>query len=120
MFSLELSLQIRPKLVNQVVNHTNWDACRYPPERRPDPAICCRIVRIRKTTRGDTVQEARPVKRAPSRVFSRTRPLILSEAADYFPGAQEYVHFTANLVSRACGGFAGAMLVNCVPSLKIT
>ena len=97
--------------MNQVVNHTNWDACRYPPEGRSQPAIRLGIVRIRKTTRGDTVQEARPVKRAPSRVFSRTRPLILSEAADYFPGAQEYVHFTANLVSRTCGGFGGAVLL---------
>jgi hypothetical protein len=41
------------------------------------------------------------------------------KAVDYFHGAQEYVHFTANRVST-CGGFAGAMLVNCVPSLKIT
>jgi len=38
----------------------------------------------------------------------------------HFQGVQEYVHFTANFVSRPWGGFAGAMLVNCVPSLKIT
>ena len=38
---------------------------------------------------------------------------------NYSHGAQEYVHFTANLVSRTCGGLAGAMLVNWVPSLKI-
>ena len=67
---LELSLQIRPELVHQVVKHTNWDSCRYPPERRPNPAIRYGIVRIRKTTGGDTAQQARPVKRAPSRVFS--------------------------------------------------
>jgi hypothetical protein len=35
-------------------------------------------------------------------------------------GANEYVHFTAKRVSRTCGGFAGAMLVNCMPSLKMT
>src|SRR6516165_10295951 len=69
MISLELSLQIRPELVNQVVKHTNWDSCRYPPERRPNPAICYGIIRIRKTTCGDTAQQARPVKRTPSRVF---------------------------------------------------
>ena len=61
MFSLELSLQIRPKLVNQVVNHTNWDACPYAPECRPDTAICIGIVQIRQTTGGDTAQQARPV-----------------------------------------------------------
>src|SRR3974377_2332802 len=69
MFSLELCLQIRPELVNQVVNHTNWDPCRYPPERRAAPAISCGIIRIRKTAGGDTAQQARPVKPAPSRVF---------------------------------------------------
>ena len=47
-------------------------------------------------------------------------PMPPMKAADYFHGAQEYVHFTANRVSLTCGGFAGAMLVNCVPSLKIT
>jgi hypothetical protein len=30
---------------------------------------------------------------------------------------QEYVHLTANRVSRTCGGFAGAILANCVPTL---
>jgi len=69
MSSLELSLQIRPEFVNQVVNHTNWDSCRYPPERRRNPAICCRIIGIRETTGGDCAQQSRPVKRAPSQVF---------------------------------------------------
>jgi len=32
-------------------------------------------------------------------------------------GANEYVHFTAKRVSRTCGGLAGAMLANCVPTL---
>ena len=32
-------------------------------------------------------------------------------------GCQEYVHLIANLVSRTCGGFAGAMLANWVPTL---
>ena len=32
-------------------------------------------------------------------------------------GKKEYVNFTAKRVSRICGGFAGAMLANCVPTL---
>ncbi len=32
-------------------------------------------------------------------------------------GAKEYVHLMAKRVSRNCGGFAGAMLANCVPTL---
>jgi hypothetical protein len=32
-------------------------------------------------------------------------------------GAKEYVHFTAKRVSRTCGGLAGVMLANCVPTL---
>jgi len=39
---------------------------------------------------------------------------------DCFQGAQEWVHFIASFVSRACGGFARAMRVNCAASLKIT
>jgi hypothetical protein len=36
-----------------------------------------------------------------------------------FYGCQEYVHLIANRVSRTCGGFAGAMLANCVPTLSM-
>jgi hypothetical protein len=38
-------------------------------------------------------------------------------APNPFYGAKEYVHLTAKRVSRICGGFAGAMLANCVPTL---
>jgi len=41
----------------------------------------------------------------------------LLTAKEEFHGANAYVHFTANRVSRTCGGFAGAMLANCVPTL---
>ena len=43
------------------------------------------------------------------RAFSIAPPL--------FYGCQEYVHLIAKRVSRTCGGFAGAMLANCVPTL---
>jgi len=41
----------------------------------------------------------------------------LTVGSDDFHGAKEYVHFTAKRASRTCGGLAGTMLANCVPTL---
>src|ERR1700730_4735809 len=50
--------------------------------------------------------------------------LFLENVVALFPslllslyGCQEYVHLIAKRVSRTCGGFDGAMLANCVPTL---
>jgi hypothetical protein len=43
--------------------------------------------------------------------------LAFSIAPPLFYRCQEYVHLIAKRVSRTCGGFDGAMLANCVPTL---
>ena len=60
-------------------------------------------------------------------VLTRTLPRrksFLESAVARFPslllfiyGCQEYVHLIAKRVSRTWGGFDGAMLANCVPTL---
>jgi len=53
-----------------------------------------------------------------------TPEIVLRKCRRVFPIApplsyrcQEYVHLIAKRVSRTCGGFDGAMLANCVPTL---
>src|SRR5207302_5109634 len=42
----------------------------------------------------------------------------LTVGSDDFHGAKEYVHFTAKRAYRTCGGLAGPMLANFVPTLS--
>lgn len=42
---------------------------------------------------------------------------LRADLQDRNHGCQEYVYLTAKRVSRTCGGFAGARLANCVPTL---
>ena len=62
-FVCELSLQIRSKLINQMVNHTEGNAHPHPGKCLADPAFLLRVIRVVQGTGRQPSKQTLPVKR---------------------------------------------------------
>ena len=63
LFAGELSLQIRSKLINQMVNHTEGNAHPHPGKCLADPAFLLRVIRVVQGTGRQPSKQTLPVKR---------------------------------------------------------
>ena len=70
-FARELSLQIRSKLINQMVNHTEGNAHPHPGKCLAHPAFLFRVIRVGQGTSREPSKQTRPVKRPPLGVAVR-------------------------------------------------